>query len=366
MSTLSSLSRAFAAVSPKWREKLNADLFAAAVAGDPEKVWADMSRLIAKGADINATDNGTPLFCRVCERGLDGIAAKMLEAGVDPDMKDSRGATPFLLATGAGWPKVMALLADAGADMHAARQDGTNALSILINCAPIDEKEQPRFREAYELLGKRAGLSMDLYLQKHALNLYPNCAFLEPEVDGAMRLGKAAATGDAAEVRRLLDAGVKPDCAGRFAANRALYDAIAGGHAEIVAALVEAGANVKRAFARDSTQPLALAAKSGSIEVFKTLLDAGADPTKPLIIHHLNGGKTEIPLADVAITHKHPELAAFIETSAKDWAKRPPDVSIRRPVSVGAPLKLQKSSAEESSLVMNPLKFKNRGPRFAG
>lgn len=102
-------------------------------------------------------------------------------------------------------------------------------------------------------------------------------------------LHDAAVAGDAAEVRRLLDAGADPNSEG---VGTPLYFAAQRGHEEVVALLVEGGADVN-AVTRFGTA-LQIAARGNRTSIVRILLQAGADP-------NLAGGEEgKTPLHDAA------------------------------------------------------------------
>lgn len=365
MKLTAALSRVFAKASANWQYSLDEKLIAAAVPGDPVQVWATMSRLIERGANINAWDKDSqgPLLCRVCVCGLDGIAEKMLAAGAAVDARSSNGSTPFLLAAGAGEFKIMTSLADKGADLRAERSDGRNALYLLLQGLETRPTAKQNFGAAYDILRKRAGLMLNDAQRRYIFSGRPEFAFLDPVLDGEYKLHQAADAGDVAAVRRLLAEGIKADSAGKYGENRALYGAICRGNAEMVEVLLQAGASLQRGFAKDSSKPIELAVKQGNLEVVKILLNHGADPTKPMILRHLNGGTTEIPLADSALTHRHPEMAAFIEDTVKNWTGPRPNISTRKDIGIISPIKLLKPEERPASVPFSLKIVRPNAPR---
>jgi ankyrin repeat protein len=119
------------------------------------------------------------------------------------------------------------------------------------------------------------------------------CSSDEPESPpqpGA--LIRAAASGDAALVERLLDRGADPDAAdqdGRTAVTHAAY----GGHARVVRLLVDAGADVDL---QDATRANALLStgETGYLDVLEEVLRGDPDLTRT----NRFGGTALIPAAD--------------------------------------------------------------------
>jgi ankyrin repeat protein len=123
--------------------------------------------------------------------------------------------------------------------------------------------------------------------------------------DGFHALGLGAFFRHPAVVQVLIAAGADVSAPSR---NRmkvtALHSAIAGQDRESSVALIAAGADVN-AKQQDDFTPLHEAAQNGDREIVDALLAAGADPSATL-----SGGERP---ADLARTHKHPELAALLE-----------------------------------------------------
>jgi len=124
-------------------------------------------------------------------------------------------------------------------------------------------------------------------------------------VDGFHPLGLAAFFGHPDVVRYLIDAGADLDAPSRNAMKvTALHSAIAARDRESTLALIAAGADVNAKQADDFT-PLHEAAQNGDRDILEALLAAGADPDV-----RLASGETP---ADLARTHKHPELVPVLE-----------------------------------------------------
>lgn len=102
----------------------------------------------------------------------------------------------------------------------------------------------------------------------------------DPSADAAIalahRLMDAAREGDAATLRRYLDAGV-PATLTNTAGDSLLMLAAYNGHAAVVSDLLARGADANAANDRGQT-PLAGAVFKGYTDVVATLLGAGADP----------------------------------------------------------------------------------------
>lgn len=80
--------------------------------------------LIEHGADVNGPDQDglTPLHMCILEGESDVyqvIARLLIKNGASPSARDSDGCTPLQMAAGNGNAKMVALLADLGADVNA-------------------------------------------------------------------------------------------------------------------------------------------------------------------------------------------------------------------------------------------------------
>ena len=87
-------------------------LHAAIEAGDADGDWSSFEALLTAGADVNAWDadrDATPLLMAVF-RGAREAAARLLQAGADPDIVGAEGDTPVLWAVSEGDEQLLALL----------------------------------------------------------------------------------------------------------------------------------------------------------------------------------------------------------------------------------------------------------------
>ena len=107
-------------------------------------------------------------------------------------------------------------------------------------------------------------------------------------------LRDAAKGGDAAEVRRLVAAGVSPEGAGADYGETPLWWAMMNGHDDVVSALAEGGAEVDKKSV-DGYTPLMDAARRGKCGAVRRLLDANADHTL-----EDDGGRTALGLVQEA------------------------------------------------------------------
>ena len=117
-------------------EELKSYLFEAAKSGSPEEIEA----LLAKGADLNATDNGgnTPLHLAASSNSNSGVTKALLEAEADHNTINYFGETPLHLAAMYNSnPEVTKALLEAGADSNAKdNYDKTSLHSAARNNSP--------------------------------------------------------------------------------------------------------------------------------------------------------------------------------------------------------------------------------------
>ena len=106
-------------------------LIDAAIEGNP----AEVARLIAAGANVNAVDkNGyTALMWAasyIQSAGADRIVADLISAGADVDMCDDEGRTALMISAWWSHAKTVTALIAAGANVDAHDHDGNTALML--------------------------------------------------------------------------------------------------------------------------------------------------------------------------------------------------------------------------------------------
>jgi ankyrin repeat protein len=239
---------------------LDTPVSAATFARKPEVIRA----LARAGADLNAAHPYTPLTL-AAEWGHIELARALIESGADVNHPDSMGCTPLNQAVRKRAVDVIGALLNAGADPTfvpaRAHERGNHG-------SPLDYAVQDK-----ELL--------DVFLSHGA----------DARSIGPLLLWGAAARGDAAEVKRLLDGGADlnaPNAHGQTS----LAGAALMGHAKVVTLLIARGADVSGARGRrdaaDSREdtPLVAAVCSGKLAVVKAIIEAGGTEALELALDY--------------------------------------------------------------------------------
>ena len=239
-----------------------------------ESQTAAIEALLEAGSDPNARDSRgiTPLFASSFAGPLAAIKV-LLAAGADPNVRTGKGATPLHRLAYTGQTDAIRTLLSAGADMNVQTGKGTTPLHAAV------QGNAPRSFGV--LLDAGADLAVKNQEGATALDLVA----LAPEADAfvvhfAVGLHSAAERGQLEVVEALLSAGADPEYQPRtwlaFTAGTPLYEAAARGHRSVVTALLSAGADPRTGAKRWDT-PLHGAARGGHAEVIRLLLAAGAD-----------------------------------------------------------------------------------------
>ena len=248
---------------------LTTDLHRAAEAGD----LAPVQTLIARGANVNARDDGrrTPLHL-AARNGHREVVEVLVRCGAQVNSEDKQGQTPatiamvsnrrsvveYLIGAGAvATPNMAAYLGDVakvksliegGADVNAGTGTGWTALHYAARY------NQPAVAEALMVAGARVDISDKL---------------------GTTPLHAAVEEGTLGMVQFLLAQGANCNSRDREG-ETPLYVAVRRGHVSVAEALMSGGADVNIGAAGGIT-PLYWAAQYGRLDVVRLLIAKGAD-----------------------------------------------------------------------------------------
>ncbi|HEX7176660.1 MAG TPA: ankyrin repeat domain-containing protein [Pyrinomonadaceae bacterium] len=202
----------------------------------------------------NGIEDPGASLARAASRGELAQVRLLLDAGADPRAKDRHGSTALFYAAGAGHYEIARLLLEGGADPEASNVVGMTPHAVATSRG---HAQLAALIESHKTGGRSGG------------------------VEGALDRGRpallrAAREGDAAGVRRLLEAGADADTRDESAWTPLMLAAV-GGHTEAVGMLLAGGAQPNARNDKGWT-PLMLAVSLGDAGLARALLDAGADP----------------------------------------------------------------------------------------
>jgi ankyrin repeat protein len=261
-----------------------------------------MLLLIGRGASLESRDEwgGTPLHTAV--RGGQALTLEaLLQAGAPVDAADSRGLTPLICAVDRNEPAAMVRLllahgaspAGTGSDtplFHAAEAGYEEVAGILIDAgAPVGLLEAI-------LMGDRDAVEC---------HLASGASVDAANASGMIPLAAAAAQGDIASIRTLLNRGARVDPVGDV--RSPLLTAIDREQLEAARLLLEAGANANSVIAHQT--PLASAVSRNSVPLVKLLLEFGAKP---------RGECLGVTLVEEAVSQNGPEIVSMLIEAGAD------------------------------------------------
>lgn len=116
-----------------------------------------IKRLLDKGADINAKDDGLTLLMKAATEGYLKTAKLLIDKKADINAKTNKGNTALMAASMGGYTKIVELLVNAGAntkaknnmdytaEMYAKEKGYTNIIQQLNKVVDTGKAEMPSF-----------------------------------------------------------------------------------------------------------------------------------------------------------------------------------------------------------------------------
>ncbi len=233
-------------------------------------------------AQANAPKPAPEMFLAIGQGDAKGVRA-LLDSGVSPNVRDTLGATPLMLAAGIGNLEIARMLVDAGAEINASSMFG----SALSFATMMGSPEAAKF-----LLEKGAAVSANrpdkispLMMAARAGNAGVVKAILDRKAglhavdnNGSNALSHAARHGSTAAAAVLLAAGAKVEVADAEGWTP-LFHAAVNGRTEIVQLLLKHHAKVNAVDKTGRSALLLTASYGDHPATIRALLKAGATPT---------------------------------------------------------------------------------------
>jgi ankyrin repeat protein len=269
--------------------------------------------LIEAGADPNARDthSRTPLHVAGTANGLRKaeLIRLLLAKGADPNARDDSGASPLDEAAWGGSVAKTAALLDGGAKIDAPNtKTGATPLNEAAFKGHVDVMEFLLARGANARIRDHAGLMpVENAVRQHHAEAARILLTHGKDRDLTNRLlEEAVRRGQADTVEMLLGEGAAID-ARSSSGSTALYDAVLKQNGAIVSLLVNRGADVDARETTSGTTPLYAAAALGREEAVAILLLAGANPNLT--------GKEGISPLQAAESNNHQTIAERIRAA---------------------------------------------------
>nr|WP_250009732.1 ankyrin repeat domain-containing protein [Actinoplanes sp. M2I2] len=280
---------------------------------------------------------------------------ELLSSEANPDLRDSDGCTPLMIAAGLGRSDVVELLLTVGADvfaveprmgataLHKATQSGdADVIGLLLDHGAFVDQQSPRLghtplmdavqhkHEAavHLLLARGARTTIRNHWGETALDLarqdeaHDIAGLIRARDDAdaarvhALPLPAAVKAGDLPEVERLIAAGAPlderlPEVGGHDDDYTPLGLAARDGHTEIVRALRDAGADPRRLTGLMQATPGHEAAFAGHADVLRALTTSGRTGAPSLDLDAQGAYNGFTALHD-AVWHGHGEAARIL------------------------------------------------------
>jgi len=248
---------------------------------------ASVKALLARGADVNARDDGgaTALMRAALYADAD-LMKTLLAGGADVNAKNRAGANALMW--GVGDLAKVKLLLERGADVNAQAGSGLTPLLIAANAEATAETVKLLLDRGADV--NRATGSGFTPLMAAVAGGDPEVITLlldqRPDVKAATRVGwtalhGAASNRDVSALKRLLDLGADANPRKNFQGRTPLMWAALAGDRATVQLLLDRGAEVNAKEELNGLTALLMAAggEGGHADVVGTLLAKGADPT---------------------------------------------------------------------------------------
>jgi ankyrin repeat protein len=253
-----------------------------------------------------------PPLIRAARQGSQAMAAMLLEAGGDIDVRDVAGRTPLFRAYAASDLAMASFLTARGADIHAKNVDGSRIFDIALTCCDVALAqvfmaageplqyvnaantstlhracaagpdlaafvlEQTTFRlDQVNRQGLRpVDFAKSLDVLDFAVQRQPGLVLNAKLPNGDHSIHRFAKNGLLDIVAHLLDIGANPSLVGKEG-NSVLHQAVASGNVALARLLLDRGAALE---ARNSAnhRPLHWAASAGRLDMVKLLVERGA------------------------------------------------------------------------------------------
>ena len=212
-----------------------------------------VEELLKAGADANFGGIYVPLCAAVRGKNVDILKA-LLKAQPELDAQEEDGSTALMLAAGAGNAAMVKALLEAGADPNVEDEDGNTGASIGAENPSIAEFFKPQTKAA------------------------PAAKTKPPKADERSKAFiEAAKEGQLKKIREFLAAGLHVDAPDQYG-RTALFEAAHFGHVKVVEALLGAGAAVDAREKVENKTPFlaSVGSKPANREVMRLLAGRGA------------------------------------------------------------------------------------------
>lgn len=281
--------------------------------------------LVEHGADVNASAHSgvTPLH-EAASRGRTYLVKYLLKRGADINAHTEDGTTALHLALWAGYPGSVSVLASRGAKQDIFSAAGLGNLTLIerfLQDDPdiVNARDGNRATPLHYAAATAELNAAKLLLKRGAAIGAQNGGFWYSE--GETPLHVAANRGHLKMSRFLIESGADIDKYGN--GRTPLHAAIAGNHLPVVEYLLGEGADIHRPNQLFGQSALHIAASWGHVELADLLIRRGAHincrtvkprpefvwPNGPM---ESRGEPMPTPL-DIAITHRHFEMAHFLQ-----------------------------------------------------